>query len=240
MPGRLHLGTSGFAYPEWKGVFYPADIRSDGMLRFYAERFPSVEINYTFQRNCSEKTLEKWIAETPAGFVFSLKAHRSITHTKRLSEEAAGPLSTFFTSIAPLGERTGAILFQCPPNLKADVPRLESFLAMLPDGRRYAFEFRHGTWMDDAVYSSLQGRRCAWCVADTDEADAPFVRTTPSFTYLRLRKTTYDEEALSRWAKQITEALEDGSDVYCYLKHEEEGRGVYYARALSSLLQSPS
>jgi uncharacterized protein YecE (DUF72 family) len=236
MRGGLFLGTSGFAYPEWKGDFYPPDIRSDAMLRFYAERFSSVEINYTFQRDLTEKMLAKWIADTPDGFVLALKAHRAITHNLRLKPEAAEPLRAFLGSIAPLGPRMGPILFQCPPNFKMDLELLRGFIAMLPDEGRYAFEFRHESCRSDEVYGALAERGVAWCVADSDDYDAPFVRTAPGFAYLRLRKTAYEDEALSRWAKQIGESLDDGLDVYCYLKHEDEGRGVHYAQKLAELL----
>jgi uncharacterized protein YecE (DUF72 family) len=239
MPGRLYLGTSGFAYPEWKGDFYPAGIRTDAMLRFYAERFSSVEINYTFQRNPTQKMLAKWIADTPDGFVFSLKAHRAITHNLRLKPESAEPLWGFLAAVAPLGVRAGATLFQCPPNFKMDIERLRAFLAMLPEGGRYAFEFRHGTWTTGPVYSLLEAHGAAWCVSDTDDVDAPLARTTSTFAYLRLRKTTYDDEGLARWAKEISDVLAEGSDVYCYLKHEDEGRGVHFARALSELVGEP-
>ena len=236
MPGRLHLGTSGFAYPEWKGDFYPADIRPDAMLRYYAARFSSVEINYTFQRNPTAKMLEKWTRDTPEDFLFSLKAGRAITHNRRLKPEAAEPLAEFLESIEPLGDRTGVVLFQCPPNLKIDLPLLEQFIALLPEGRRFAFEFRHETWDSEDVRERLAARGAAWCVADTDERDGAFVRTAPGFVYLRLRKTLYEDEALARWAKDIGEALADGVDVYCYLKHEDEGRGVHFARALSEMV----
>jgi uncharacterized protein YecE (DUF72 family) len=235
MPGGLYLGTSGFAYPEWKGDFYPSDIRPDAMLPYYAERFGSVEINYTFQRNPTEKMLAKWIAQTPDGFVFSLKANRAITHNRRLKPESSEPLGEFLRSLAPLERRTGAVLFQCPPNFKADVYRLRAFLELLPEDGRFAFEFRHESWRDDAVYDALRQRGVAWCVADTDEYDAPFIRTAPGFTYLRLRKSVYDDEALAGWAKQIGETLDEGTDVYCYLKHEDEGRGVHFARTLAEL-----
>jgi uncharacterized protein YecE (DUF72 family) len=236
MAGRLLLGTSGFAYPEWQGDFYPAHIRPDAMLAYYASRFGSVEINYTFQRNPSEKMLAKWILETPEAFRFSLKANRVITHNRRLKPEAAEPLAEFLRSIGPLAGRTGAVLVQCPPNFKADLPRLEGFLELLPPEGRFAFEFRHETWDTDDVRSFLASRGAAWCVADTDERDAPFVRTAPGFAYVRLRKTAYEDEALGRWAKDISEALADGIDVYCYLKHEDEGRGVHFARTLAELI----
>jgi uncharacterized protein YecE (DUF72 family) len=236
MSGRLLLGTSGFAYPEWKGEFYPPDIKAGEMLSYYATRFSSVEINYTFQTTPEEKTLRKWVADTPDDFVFSLKAHRTITHMRRLSPEAAEPLAVFLASCTPLEGRLGAILFQCPPNMKADLPRLEAFLSFLPTGRRYAFEFRHGTWNDDAVYEVLRSKGAAWCVADTDEIPCAFTRTAPGFAYLRLRKTFYEDEELAGWAKHIGEALAEGVDVYCYFKHEEAGRGVHFARSLGAML----
>jgi uncharacterized protein YecE (DUF72 family) len=240
MAGTLYLGTSGFAYPEWKGDFYPPDIKADAMLGFYARRFSSVEINYTFQNTPSEKTVGKWIAETPEDFVFSLKAHRAITHMFRLSPGAAGPMAELLASCEPLGGRLGAIFFQLPANMKADLPRLEAFLGSLPKDRRYAFEFRHGTWNEDAVYEVLRAHDTAWCVADTDEIPCSFVRTARDFAYLRLRKTTYEEEELAAWAKQIGEALADGVDVYCYFKHEDEARGVVFARALGAMLGTTS
>ncbi|MFY9588301.1 MAG: DUF72 domain-containing protein [Actinomycetota bacterium] len=240
MTGKLYLGTSGFAYPEWKGDFYPPDLKADAMLAFYARRLSSVEINYTFQNNPSEKTLAKWIADTPEDFVFSLKAHRAITHMFRLSPGAAGPLEELLTSCGPLGRRLGAIFFQLPPNMKADLPRLETFLASLPRDHRYAFEFRHGTWNDAAVYDLLRAHEVAWCVADTDEIPCSFVRTATDFAYLRLRKTVYEDEELVEWAKQIGEALADGVDVYCYFKHKDESRGVHFAQALGGMLGAGS
>lgn len=238
MSGRLWIGTSGFAYPEWKGDFYPPDIRSDAMLGYYATRFPSVEINYTFQREPSEKTLAKWSMDTPEGFSFSLKAHRRITHERRLSADAVEPLAQFLTSIEPLGTRIGCVLIQCPPNLKADLALLRDFQARLPEGRRFAFEFRHETWRDDAVKQALAERGMAWCVADTDDHDAPFERTAPGFVYVRLRKSGYEDEPLARWAKDFGSALDEGVDVHCYLKHADGdgGRGLRFAEILRGLV----
>ena len=241
MPGRLFIGTSGFAYPEWKGQFYPGDIRPDAMLAFYASRFPSVEINYTFQRVPSEKTLAKWIAGTPQDFSFSLKAYRRITHERRLGPEAAEPLAEYLRSIEPLGARIGCVLVQCPPNLKADVERLRDFLSILPEGRRFAFEFRHESCRSDDVKQLLAERGAAWCIADTEDHDAPFDRTARDFLYVRLRKSSYEDEALARWAKDIGVALGEGSDVYCYFKHEDGdgGRGVRLAGNLRELMAAP-
>lgn len=233
--GTLSLGTSGFAYAEWRGDFYPADLKSDAMLPFYAGRFTSVEINYTFQRNPIVPTVERWVSQTPEGFAFSLKAHRRITHERRLTD-VGEPLAFFLSSVERLGRRLGAVLFQCPPSLAADLGRLEAFLALLPQDRRFAMEFRHPSWNTGEVKEGLAKRGVAWCVADTDDADAPLERTAPGFAYLRLRKTAYDDESLARWAEAIAETLDDGADVYCYFKHEAEGRGLDFARALQALV----
>jgi uncharacterized protein YecE (DUF72 family) len=234
----MWLGTSGFGYPEWKGAFYPAGIKSDAMLRYYASRFPSVEINYTYRRDASEKMLGRWIADTPMEFAFALKGHRRITDGWRLRPGDAVPLEHFLKTIEPLDARLGPILLQS--RLKADVGMLREFLSLLPAGPRFAFDFRHASWRDDApaVKKALAEREAAWCVADTDDHDAPFERTTPGFAYVRLRKSAYDDEALARWAEDIGAALAEGTDVYCYLKHEEGdgGRGVGFAQRLWEML----
>lgn len=235
--GTLHLGTSGFAYLEWKGTFYPAEVRSDGMLAYYATEFSSVEINYTFQRSLSEKTAAKWAASTPEGFSFSPKAHRQITHNARL-RDVGEPLSSFLKSISPLGSRLGAVLFQCPPNLPADQSRLEEVLAALPGDRRFAFEFRHPSWDTPEVRQSLEARGVAWCVVDTEEADARIERTAQAFVYLRLRRSTYEPEDLGKWAVEIEALLNDGVDVYCYLKHTDDARGVGFARTLRDMVSA--
>lgn len=232
MRGRLYIGTSGFAYPEWKPDFYPEATRSDGMLRYYASRFPSVEINYTFRRDPSEKMIGKWVADTPEDFAFALKGHRRITDGWRLRPGDAAPLELFLKAIEPLGARIGTILLQS--RLKADVGMLREFLALLPEGPRFAFDFRHATWREDTVKEELAERGAAWCVADTDDHDAPFEITSPGFAYIRLRKSAYDDEALGRWAKDIARVLEEGTDVYCYLKHEDgdQGQGAKLALLL--------
>jgi uncharacterized protein YecE (DUF72 family) len=234
--GRLFLGTSGFAYPEWKGEFYPPDIRSDAMLGYYASRFPSVEINYTHQREVTSKMLERWSSDTPEGFVFAVKAHRRITHDKRLGPESIEPLEQFLSSVVPLGSRLGPVLFQCPPNFKIDLPRLRAFLGELPLTRRCAFEFRHPSWREDAVKEALRQSNAGWVVADTDDYDAPFERTSARFAYLRLRKSSYDGDAIAGWAKEIGAAIADGIDVYCYLMHEDSGRCAGFARALQEAI----
>lgn len=240
MAGKLFIGTSGFAYSEWKGEFYPADIKSDAMLKYYAERFPTVEINYTFVRHPTEKMLGKWIGDTPDGFVFALKANRGITHMWRLKPTSKPALDKFFASIEGLGARTGPILFQCAPNWKADVGILREFLTMLPEGGRYAFEFRDESCRTDEFLSTLADRNAGWVVADEDHYDAPIVRTAQDFSYIRLRKSTYEAEPLARWAKEIETLLGDGVHVYTYFKHENEGRAVRFAQELREMVSSSS
>jgi len=234
MTGALFLGTSGFAYPEWKGIFYPEELKDEAMLHFYASRFRSVEINYTFRRTPEERTLRTWAERTPQEFRFTLKAHQRITHTLRLRSGRAGA-SAFVELARILGERLGTILFQCPPTLQYERDLLESFLDSLPAGTRYAMEFRHPSWGD--AMTILEERGVAWCVAETDEAPVrpPAVPRRP-FGYLRLRKETYEDHELAAWGTAIRRALDENADVYCYLKHEEKATGARYAERLGELL----
>ena len=232
--GRLYTGTSGFAYKEWIGPFYPPGTKSAGMLAHYAGRFESVEINYTFRRLPAATTLANWRDQTPDGFVFALKANQGITHHARLVD-VDERLSRFLEAIAPLGPRLGPILFQCPPNLRYDPDVLAAFLDRLgraPGDRRFAMEFRHPSFDDDEVRGRLRDAGVAWCVADTEEAPATFVRTAPDFAYVRLRRGGYDEDGITRWAESIGTALADGADVYAYLKHEDSATGPRDAAAL--------
>ena len=234
MSGALYIGTSGFAYEEWKGIFYPDSLKDGEMLPYYASRFDSVEINYTFRRLPAETTLRAWSERTPERFRFALKAHQRITHTRRLDVGEEG-VSWFLDRVRPLGERLGPILFQCPPSLQLDRARLDAFLATLPNGLRYAMEFRHPSWAE--VRETLADRGIAWCVAETDEtpADAAWPAGQP-FGYLRLRKERYADEELRAWADRVRSTLATGRDVYCYLKHEEKGTGPRYAQRLADLL----
>jgi uncharacterized protein YecE (DUF72 family) len=224
---QLYVGTSGYNYDAWKGSFYPDKLPKAKMLSFYATQLRTVEINYTFYRMPSEKTVLGWIPETPPGFRFALKASQRITHHKRL-KETEELTQYFFTTAAALGERLGPILFQLPPNLKADVPRLEAFLETLPAGARVAFEFRHESWWSDAVYAALAQRGAALCVADAADLSTPMRRTAP-YGYFRLRREDYDERALSAWAERIASAGFT-EDVFVFFKHEDRALGVEYAR----------
>lgn len=234
MAGKLHLGTSGFAYDEWKGPFYPPELKQKDMLRYYATRFGSVEINYSFRQQPAEKTLKAWREATPEGFLLTVKAHQRITHWLRLAD-ADEAVSGFLERVKILGSRLGAILFQCPPTLRYDRPLIESFLAFLPPPHRYAFEFRHESW--DQAKGLLASQGSAWCVAETDEKPAG-TNAIPSepFAYLRLRKESYSVDDLRTWAGRIAGVLEGGRDVFCYFKHEEKAAGPIMAERMAELM----
>jgi uncharacterized protein YecE (DUF72 family) len=226
---RVRIGTSGYSYPEWKGNFYPEKMAAKDMLRFYAERFPTVEINNTFYRMPTEALLNGWAEQVPESFTFVIKASRRITHDKRLRE--VGDLLAYLLRVtSTLGPRLGPLLFQLPPNLKKDVPRLKSFFDDMPERRLMAVEFRHASWFDDEVYETLRAHRAALCVADTgEEPAAPLVATT-DWGYLRLRREDFGDPELRDWARRIRE--QPWSDAYVFLKHEEEGKGPKLAARL--------
>lgn len=221
---RVRAGTSGWSYDEWKGPFYPEDMASGKMLRYYGERLPSVEVNNTFYRLPRREVLAGWAEQVPADFRFVLKASRRITHQARLGAEAADPLAYLLSSCEVMGEKLGPILFQTPPWLKKDVALLRDFLSWIPEGRRAAFEFRSSSWFDDEVYAALRERDAAFVAADTEEKgkDPPLVPTA-SWGYARLRRESYEGGALEDWARRLTEPAWD--DVYVFFKHEDEGAG---------------
>jgi uncharacterized protein YecE (DUF72 family) len=225
---RVRVGTSGYSYKEWKGRFYPEDLPAAAMLRFYAERFATVEINNTFYRMPTPALLERWATEVPPGFVFVLKAPRRITHEKRLQANAAPDVAQFLETAATLGEKLGPVLFQTPPFLKKDLTRLSAFLDLLPASCRPAFEFRHDSWFDDEVRAALHVRGAALCAADTDDAEPDAdLATTAAWGYLRLRRTDYDDAALDRWAARVR--AQDWSEAWVFFKHEAEGNAAVLA-----------
>ena len=229
MSVQVRIGTSGYSYAEWKGNFYPEKMAAKDMLRFYAERFPTVEINNTFYRMPKEALLQGWAEQVPESFTFVIKASKRITHDKRLKE--CGDLLTYLFGVtSTLGSRLGPLLFQLPPNFKKDVPRLKSFFDEMPEWRRMAIEFRHASWFDDEVYETLRAQRAALCVADTgEEPAAPLVATT-DWGYLRLRREDFNDKDLRDWARRIRE--QPWGDAYVFLKHEEEGKGPKLAARL--------
>lgn len=224
----IWTGTSGYNYPEWKGRFYPERLSAAKMLGYYAERFATVEINYSFYRMPSEKTVAGWVAETPEGFRFTLKAPKRITHERRL-RDATESLRRFCDLAAQLGPRLGVMLFQLPPNLKCDVHLFETFLADLPPGARAAFEFRHASWWCEEVYDALRARRLALCVADTAEGTTPLV-VTADYGYFRLRDEGYDDVDLDRWAARVSDMSAAWREAFVYFKHEDEGKGPEFAQ----------
>src|SRR5690349_17731435 len=191
MPQRVLVGTSGYNYPEWRGTFYPEKFSTDKMLPYYAERFPTVEINYTFYRIPNEKLLAGWSAATPDGFTFTLKAPRRITHDSKL-QRCEDLVQTFCRTARTLGPKLGVLLFQLPPTSKKDVAVLRDFGSLLPDGTRAAFEFRHASWLDDEVYATLRERNVALCVADSEKMSTP-VEMTADYGYFRLRDEGYQQ-----------------------------------------------
>ena len=236
MRGRSYVGTSGFAYKQWKPEFYPEKLKPADMLRYYAERLPSVEINNTFYRMPSAKLVAGWRDETPESFRFTLKAPQRITHVAKLA--GAGELvERFLEAARTLGPRLGCLLFQCPPWLRYEAARLDDFLAVLPgDGIRVAMEFRHASWDVREVKAKLAARNVAWCTVDGDESAPRVERTAGTFVYLRLRRSAYDEPLLDTWSATLAPVVDGGADVYVYFKHEDDPSGVRYANRLLATL----
>jgi uncharacterized protein YecE (DUF72 family) len=228
--GRLFAGTSGYSYKEWKPAFYPEKLPATQFLAYYAERLGTVEINNTFYRFPGAGLLKAWRDGTPAAFRFAVKANQKITHHGRLRE--VGELTRDFVErCAVLGDKLGPILFQLPPNFKRDDERLAPFLAELPTGPRYALEFRHVSWFDDAVLARLREAGVALGISEGEKIDPPHVATA-DFCYIRLRKETYGPAELSAWRAWIGEQRAAGRDVYAYLKHDEKGDSPEHALRL--------
>jgi uncharacterized protein YecE (DUF72 family) len=218
---KLRAGTSGYAFKEWKGPFYPADMKDDGWLGFYASRFPTVEINNSFYRLPKRQVLLDWAAQVPDEFTFAIKASQRITHYARLKPDCADAMKFLLGNTEALAGRLGPILFQLPPNLKKDADRLRAFLAMLPRDRRFTVEFRHEGWFDDEVLDLLREHDVALCIAEQEDFKCP-VHSTASWGYLRLHRLDYDESTLAEWAKCVSS--QGWTDAYVYFKHDE-GRG---------------
>lgn len=232
---QLFCGTSGFSYKEWKGSFYPPKLPASRMLAFYCTRLPAVEINNTFYRMPKQSALEGWREAVPETFRFAIKAPRRISHSKRLAdcgEEAA----YLFGAAAKLGKRLGAVLVQLPPHLRADPARLERFLALVPAGLPVAFEFRHPSWHDEAVFASLKAHSAAWVNVDTDGAapSAPLPATAP-WTYLRLRAPGYEAATLRAWH----DACAPFEHAFVFFKHEAAGTAPALAEQMQRL-QGPA
>ncbi|MEP6685336.1 MAG: DUF72 domain-containing protein [Verrucomicrobiota bacterium] len=230
----IWIGTSGFQYAEWKGKFYPEDLPAAKMLPFYAERFTTTEINYTFHRIPAAKTIENWNKLTPPNFRFGLKAPQKITHWSKL-RDCGDTIRYFCEVISGLGERLGPVLFQLPPNFKKDADVLSAFLRELPSSMRVAFEFRHDSWFDGEVFDLLKANKAALCIADTETLATPKTPTT-DWGYLRLRRENYATTDIESWAGFVREQKESWNDTFIYFKHEEAGIGPKLAKEMIELL----
>lgn len=220
---RLLAGTSGYAFKEWKGAFYPEDLKADGMLGYYAGRFPTVEINNTFYRLPRENVLQDWAAQVPASFTFAIKASQRITHHARLKPESRELLDYLLRNTAVLGGKLGPVLFQLPPNMKKDLDRLRTFLDFLPADRRFTIEFRNSTWFEDDVLDALRARNVALTITDQGDFTTPPVASA-DWGYLRLHRLDYSATSLREWTARIREQA--WSDAFVYFKHDEgEGSG---------------
>lgn len=219
---NLLVGTSGYSYKEWKGNFYPEDLSDKEMLHYYGTRLRTVEINNTFYRLPKESVLKSWGEQVPADFQFAVKASQRITHIKRL-KDAGDETEYLLRTIRVLGSRLGCILFQMPPNLKKDLPRLEQFLKHIPGDTHAAFEFRHASWFEQDVFDCLKSNRCALCIADADdELEIPFTATA-DWGYLRLRRVEYSAADLRKWMKLIQS--QGWERAFVFFKHEDAGTG---------------
>jgi uncharacterized protein YecE (DUF72 family) len=228
---RVRVGTSGYSYKEWKGPFYPNDLPAGEFLRFYGARFPTVEINNTFYRMPTSKLALGWCEEVPDDFTFAVKAPQRITHMAKL-KNSAETVATFVRAVTPMGSRLGPLLFQLPPFLRKDVPRLAEFLAQAPTGVRMAFEFRHASWFDDDVWATLRAHGAALCVAEGETLESPLVATA-DWGYVRLRRDAYPDDVVTDWAKRIL--AQPWKEAFVYLKHDKGDAPSVAARLTSAL-----
>ena len=228
----LRVGTSGWAYAAWKPGFYPPKLASRDFLKFYSTQLNAVEVNYTFRRFLTEKVIAGWTEQTPSSFHFIVKAHQVLTHIKRL-KDAEESLKRFFDSVAPLEQahRLGPVLFQLPPNFKADPQRLDEFLTPAPRTLRVAFEFRHESWFADPALDVLRRHNTALCIAETDDFQTPEVFTA-DFAYYRLRRSDYSLQARAKIAREMKEHTAQLRDVYVFFKHEENPDSPNWAREI--------
>lgn len=231
----IHIGLSGYSYKPWVGRFYPEETKPDAFLSYYGTRYDTVEMDGTWYRMPSEKAVETWLANTPERFWFVPKAHRDITHRARMKPESYGSMKFMLERLAPMAKlgRLGPMLVQLPPNLKRDDERLTAFLNGIPQGQRYAFEFRNDTWNCAEVREILQRANAAWVGSETDEADLVH-HDTADFWYVRLRKTSYDETALKTWAEKF---LASERECFVFCKHEDEGAPWEWADRLLQLVR---
>ena len=232
------VGTSGFAFKEWKGPFYPDDLKDDAMLGYYAAKYPTVEINNTFYRLPKEHVLRDWGRQVPDGFTFSIKASQRITHYARLKPESAGALEFLLANTSALGGKLGPMLFQLPPTMQKNVERLQGFLALLPKDRRFTIEFRHESWFDDEIFAALRDQDIALCISESEEFTGVTV-STASWGYLRLHRQDYDDAMLVEWQRRV--AAQSWNDAYVFFKHDYiDGSGPLAVERFTRMIQADS
>lgn len=231
MPGRLYVGTSGFAYPEWAPLFYPAGARQADLLSLYAERLTAVELNNTFYQQPKPERVAAWLAATPASFRFTVKAQRG-SSMRGLGERAADAVAWLTPAYRRFGDRLGSVLFRVPQQIRRDDARLAALLAAWPPDMPLALEFQHPSWIDDDVYALLREGGAALCATDLDEAPPPDLRLTGPFVYLRLRRSAYTRAELDGWAGRLEPFLADGRDAFVFLRHDADGQAALNAELL--------
>ena len=244
--GRWFAGTSGYSYKEWKGSFYPAELKPDEWLSYYARKLPSVEINNTFYRMPKTHVVEEWAASVPSSFRFVIKASRRITHQARL-KDVDEPLDFLINRADILEDKLGAVLFQLPPYLKKDLQRLEMFLSIWPRTLPAAMEFRHDSWLVEEVFDLLNARDVALVITDDEESPAGKLPLTASWAYLRLRRPDYNTRQLGRWLKLLKGNDADGDNGtnplkhgFAFFKHEDDGAGPALAQRFLNLAVKPA
>ncbi len=231
---QIHIGTSGYGYKEWKGIFYPEKISPQAMLHYYGERLNAVEINYTFYHMPTERIITPWAEQVPKGFAFAFKAPQVITHLKQL-RNVADETDYFLRTLAVLEGKLGPALFQFPRSFhaKKNLDALKDFLALLPGDARCAFDLRSPTWLDAGIAEILREKSCALCMEDTDENPVEEITSTADWGYLRLRRTDYAETDLAQWLAKIL--AQEWTRVFVFFKHEEEARGPQMAMRFREL-----
>ena len=231
----FYVGTSGYSYKEWKGSFYPEKIPANEMLSYYAARFNAVELNNTFYRLPQKNMVERWMAQVPDTFCFSMKASQGITHFRRLKD--AGPQTRLMLkTVSALGDRLGAVIFRFPDDMKKDLGRLEKFLKELPEEPRATFDFRHTTWFDDDVLALLRSHNRVFCISDRDEFPVSHIDKTADWGYVRLRRVNYSKSDLKKWITRIR--AQDWKHTFVFFKHEDEGTGPKLAAQFVALNES--